>query len=101
MFHTQGPCTVHISIPSDAEQSKFNFNGQTYDITAPSLGATVLSLKEQIVASLGGLGANKIKLQVQGGVFLAKDTQTLASYNVQAGQTLVVGLKERGGKAKK
>lgn len=62
-----------------------------------SLSETVGSLKEKIAGEIQ-LPANKQKLSSRAG-FL-KDNLTLAYYNIGAGETLTLALRERGGRKK-
>jgi splicing factor 3A subunit 1 len=71
--------------------------GQTRTVEVSSLQETVGALKQQL-AELVSVPPSKQKLSSRAG-FL-KDQQTLAYYNVLPGETLVLSLKERGGKKK-
>jgi hypothetical protein len=56
-------------------------------------------MKEKLQDHLGGLSANKQKLQtVNLGVL--KDNLSLAYYNFRDGENVMVGIKERGGRNK-
>ncbi|KAM5571899.1 putative splicing factor 3A subunit 1 [Rosa sericea] len=87
-----GPVGINISVPNVDEG---NLKGQLLEITVQSLSETVGSLKEKISGEIQ-LPANKQKLSGNSG-FL-KDNLSLAYYNVGAGQTLALSIRERGGR---
>ncbi|KAJ8758679.1 hypothetical protein K2173_000400 [Erythroxylum novogranatense] len=87
-----GPVCISISVPNVDEG---NLKGQVLEITVQSLSETVGSLKEKIAGHIQ-LPANKQKLNGKAG-FL-KDNMSLAYYNVGAGETLTLSLRERGGR---
>ncbi|KAH7516662.1 probable splicing factor 3A subunit 1 [Ziziphus jujuba] len=87
-----GPVRITISVPNVDEG---NLKGQLLEITVQSLSETVGSLKEKIAGEIQ-LPANKQKLSGKPG-FL-KDNMSLAYYNVGAGETLALSLRERGGR---
>lgn len=88
----QGPARINVSVPNVDEG---NLKGQVLEIAVQSLSETVSSLKEKISGEIQ-LPANKQKLSGKAG-FL-KDNMTLAHYNVAAGDTLALTLRERGGR---
>ncbi|KAL5546085.1 hypothetical protein UlMin_005772 [Ulmus minor] len=87
-----GPVRITISVPNTDEG---NLKGQLLEITVQSLSETVGSLKEKISGEIQ-LPANKQKLSGKPG-FL-KDNLSLAHYNVGAGETLALSMRERGGR---
>lgn len=87
-----GPVRIAVSAPNVDEG---NLKGQLLEITVQSLSETVGSLKEKIAGEIQ-LPANKQKLSGKPG-FL-KDNMSLAYYNVGAGETLTLSLRERGGR---
>ncbi|KAG8498764.1 hypothetical protein CXB51_005206 [Gossypium anomalum] len=87
-----GPACITVSVPNLDEG---NLKGQLLEITVQGLSETVGSLKEKIAGEIQ-LPANKQKLSGKAG-FL-KDNMTLAYYNVGAGETLALSLRERGGR---
>ncbi|PON36689.1 Splicing factor 3A subunit [Parasponia andersonii] len=87
-----GPVNISISVPNVDEG---NLKGQSLEITVQSLSETVGILKEKIAGEIQ-LPANKQKLSGKPG-FL-KDNMSLAYYNVGAGETLTLSLRERGGR---
>ncbi|KHG08295.1 hypothetical protein F383_34885 [Gossypium arboreum] len=87
-----GPACITVSVPNLDEG---NLKGQLLEITVQALSETVGSLKEKIAGEIQ-LPANKQKLSGKAG-FL-KDNMTLAYYNVGAGETLALSLRERGGR---
>eukprot|EP00823_Brevimastigomonas_motovehiculus_P009056 TRINITY_DN872_c0_g1_i1.p1 TRINITY_DN872_c0_g1~~TRINITY_DN872_c0_g1_i1.p1 ORF type:complete len:773 (-),score=269.01 TRINITY_DN872_c0_g1_i1:176-2494(-) len=97
----KNPATVSIRVvvPQDSQHSQWKFHGQTLDFTF-NLTDTVETVKTKLKDALGGMPANKMKLNFSGGSFLNKDEASLAYYNVKSGSNLHVGVKERGGKKK-
>lgn len=89
----QGPVRITVSVPNIDEGQ--NLKGQVLEITVQALSETVGSLKEKIAGEIQ-LPANKQKLSGKAG-FL-KDNMSLAYYNVGAGETLALSLRERGGR---
>lgn len=87
-----GPVRITVSVPNVDEG---NLKGQLLEITVQSLSETIGSLKEKIAGEIQ-LPANKQKLSGKPG-FL-KDNMSLAYYNVGAGETLNLSLRERGGR---
>ncbi|XVF85640.1 hypothetical protein PTKIN_Ptkin17bG0132500 [Pterospermum kingtungense] len=87
-----GPARINVGVPNLDEG---NLKGQLLEITVQALSETVASLKEKIAGEIQ-LPANKQKLSGKAG-FL-KDNMTLAYYNVGAGETLTLSLRERGGR---
>ncbi|XP_043696463.1 probable splicing factor 3A subunit 1 [Telopea speciosissima] len=87
-----GPVRITVSVPNIDEG---NLKGQLLEITIQSLSETVASLKEKIAGEIQ-LPANKQKLSGRAG-FL-KDNLSLAYYNIGAGETLTLALRERGGR---
>lgn len=88
-----GPVRITVSVPNIDEGQ--NLKGQVLEITVQALSETVGSLKEKIAGEIQ-LPANKQKLSGKAG-FL-KDNMSLAYYNVGAGETLALSLRERGGR---
>lgn len=87
-----GPVRITVSVPNVDEG---NLKGQLLEITVQSLSETIGSLKEKIAGEIQ-LPANKQKLSGKPG-FL-KDNLSLAYYNIGAGETLNLSLRERGGR---
>ncbi|OVA12111.1 SWAP/Surp [Macleaya cordata] len=87
-----GPVRITVSVPNVDEG---NLKGQLLEITIQSLSETIDSLKEKIAGEVQ-LPANKQKLSGRAG-FL-KDNLSLAYYNIGAGETLTLALRERGGR---
>ncbi|XP_059652797.1 probable splicing factor 3A subunit 1 [Cornus florida] len=87
-----GPVRITVSVPNVDEG---NLKGQVLEITVQSLSETIGSLKEKIAGEIQ-LPANKQKLSGKAGFF--KDNLSLAYYNVAAGETLALSLRERGGR---
>jgi hypothetical protein len=88
----QGAVRITVSVPNVDEG---NLKGQLLEITVQSLSETIGSLKEKIAGDIQ-LPANKQKLSGKPG-FL-KDNMSLAYYNIGAGETLNLSLRERGGR---
>ncbi|KAL3698045.1 hypothetical protein R1sor_012121 [Riccia sorocarpa] len=96
-FLAQHPGPVRISVSVPSVEGEGNLKGQTLELTIQSLAETVLSVKDKIANELA-LPANKQKLNSHLG-FL-KDNLSLAYYNIGPGETLQLGLRERGGRKK-
>ncbi|KAI3668949.1 hypothetical protein L6452_40166 [Arctium lappa] len=92
MAQHPGPVRITVSVPNVDEG---NLKGQVLEIIVQSLSETVGSLKEKIAGEIQ-LPANKQKLSGKAG-FL-KDNLSLAYYNVGAGESLSLSLRERGGR---
>ena len=60
---------------------------------------TYYSMKDKLQDLLGGLSANKQKLQTTS-LGVLKDNLSLAYYNFKDGENVMVGMKERGGRKK-
>ncbi|KAL8137039.1 hypothetical protein V2J09_003040 [Rumex salicifolius] len=87
-----GSAQINVSVPNTDEG---NLKGQVLEITVQSLTETIGSLKEKISGEIQ-LPANKQRLSGKAG-FL-KDNLSLAHYNVASGESLVLSLRERGGR---
>lgn len=87
---------VKIQIPNSQEKPEWNLNGQLMVISVP-YSTTVASVKTKI-QEMTNMPPQKQKLQFDG--LFVKDNNTLAFYNMPQGATIVVGLKERGGRKK-
>ncbi|KAM0966990.1 hypothetical protein ACFX1X_022992 [Malus domestica] len=90
-----GPVRITVSVPNVDEG---NLKGQLLEITVQSLSETVRCLKEKISGEIQ-LPANKQKLS--GKPSFLKDNMSLAFYNVGAGETLTLSLRERGGRKRR
>ncbi|XP_022970750.1 probable splicing factor 3A subunit 1, partial [Cucurbita maxima] len=88
----QGPIRISVSFPNVDDG---NLKGQVLEITVQSLTESVGSLKGKIAGEIQ-LPANKQKLSGKPG--FVKDNMSLAYYNVGAGGTLSLSLRERGGR---
>ncbi|GAB4837560.1 hypothetical protein Ancab_002411 [Ancistrocladus abbreviatus] len=86
----RAPVHINACVPNVDEG---NIKGQVLEITVQSLSETVGSLNEKIAGEIQ-LPANKQKLSGKAG-FL-KHNLSLAYYNVGAGETLLLSLRERG-----
>ncbi|KAM1267503.1 hypothetical protein ACFX15_036401 [Malus domestica] len=91
-FLTQhpGPVCIRVAVPNANEG---NLKGQVLEIIVQSLSESVVKLKEKISVEIQ-LPANKQKLSGKPG-FL-KDNLSLAYYNVGAGETLTLSVRESG-----
>ncbi|KAG0607944.1 hypothetical protein M758_8G066200 [Ceratodon purpureus] len=94
-FLAQHPGAVRISVLVPVVEGEANLHGQSLEFTVLSLSETIKSLKERIAGEVQ-LAANKQKLSSHVG-FL-KDHLSLAHYNIGPGDTITLGLKERGGR---
>ncbi|CAN6546767.1 unnamed protein product [Malus baccata var. baccata] len=81
---------IRVAVPNANEG---NLKGQVLEIIVQSLSESVVKLKEKISAEIH-LPANKQKLSGKPG-FL-KDNLSLAYYNVGAGETFTLSVRERG-----
>lgn len=95
-----GPAVFKVAVPLDNKYTEHNFVGQVLTIQVDALSETVADLKRKIGDQLLNMPANKMKLNMKNGVFLNKDTGSLASYNLMSGEQLQLGVRERGGKKK-
>eukprot|EP01114_Cavostelium_apophysatum_P013706 TRINITY_DN3380_c0_g1_i2.p1 TRINITY_DN3380_c0_g1~~TRINITY_DN3380_c0_g1_i2.p1 ORF type:complete len:555 (-),score=200.20 TRINITY_DN3380_c0_g1_i2:30-1694(-) len=91
-----GPLTVQIQVPKE-EKADSKLQGQTINL-AVNPTDTLTSIKEKLKEQLG-LAPNKQKLKTAT-IPIMKDQQSLASYNILNGTTIVLDLKQRGGKNK-
>lgn len=92
-----GGGVVKVQCPSvDGDD---NLNGQVLELAVDSLDLPLSEFKKLIKDATGGLAANKQKLSAPGLGFLT-DKKTFAYYNIAAGATLQLALKERGGRKK-
>ncbi|BBN13950.1 hypothetical protein Mp_6g07670 [Marchantia polymorpha subsp. ruderalis] len=96
-FLAQHPGPVRISVSVPTVEGEGNFKGQTLELTIQSLAESILSVKEKIANELA-LPANKQKLNSH--LVFLKDNLSLAYYNIGPGETLQLGLRERGGRKK-
>ncbi|CAM6101094.1 unnamed protein product [Calypogeia fissa] len=90
-----GPVRITVSVPS--VEGEGNLKGQLLELTIQSLSETILNVKEKIANELA-LPANKQKLNSH--LLFLKDNLSLAHYNIGPGETLTLGLRERGGRKK-
>lgn len=89
---------IVVSIPEHTNKD-WVLAGQKIELEVP-LRSTVLRLKEVLARSAcTKVPANKQKLHFEGTGFLS-NRNTLASYNIPAGATISLEVKERGGKKK-
>jgi splicing factor 3A subunit 1 len=86
------PVNVQIVVPQVPDKPEWQLNGQTINLTLP-LTETFGGLKNRIQEKLT-IPIGKQKLQYEG--MFVKDSNTLAFYNLPAGASVVLGLKERG-----
>lgn len=87
--------TLRVVLPNKPDEHP-SFNGQTVDV-AVDIKESVDSLKNKIAAALGGsVPGSKLKVNVSNGLFLNKETSSLAAYNLRQGNELSVGVLKRG-----
>jgi len=92
-----GGGVVNVKLPSvDGDE---HLNGNVIALTVDALSMPLSEFKKLIKEAVGGLAANKQKISAPGLGFLT-DKNSLAYYNVKAGSTLTLALKERGGRKK-
>ncbi|XP_037499936.1 splicing factor 3A subunit 1 [Rhipicephalus sanguineus] len=92
----KGPVTVRVQVPGAQEKVEWKLNGQVLTMTLP-LTDTVSVLKAKLHEELG-MPPGKQKLQYEG--MFVKDSNTLAYYNLGPNSTIVLQVKERGGRKK-
>lgn len=92
----RGPVTVRVQVPGAAEKAEWKLNGQTLTLTLP-LTDTISVLKAKLHEELG-MPPGKQKLQYEG--MFVKDSNSLAFYNLGQNATIVLQVKERGGRKK-
>jgi splicing factor 3A subunit 1 len=96
LARNSGPIAFKVQVPNVSDKPEWKLNGQTLSLTmAPTDLISVI--KTQINDQLG-IPPGKQKLQYEG--MFIKDSSSLAFYNVGNGSTIVMGLKERGGRKK-
>ena len=92
-----GPVRFFVQCPSMPEKTEWNLRGQRLRFELPvtdEVSVVKALIKEETRVPVG-----KQKLQVDGS--FVKDKNTLASYNLTEGCTLVLQVKQRGGRRKK
>ncbi|XP_064644330.1 splicing factor 3A subunit 1-like [Lineus longissimus] len=92
----RGPVTFKVAVPSMPDKGEYKLSGQMLMFTLPltdSVAVIKAKLNEEV-----GMPAGKQKLQYDG--LFIKDSNTLAYYNFVHGATVVLQLKERGGRKK-
>ncbi|KAJ7534737.1 hypothetical protein O6H91_12G001300 [Diphasiastrum complanatum] len=93
LLFVQGPVRITVSVPT--VEGEGTLKGQTLEIMIHTLSESISLVKEKIANEIA-LPANKQKLSGRAG-FL-KDNLSLAYYNISPGETLLLGLRERGGR---
>lgn len=92
----KGPITIQVQVPSMTEKSEWRLNGQTVSITL-ALTDTIAAMKGKLQDETG-MPPAKQKISYEGMFF--KDSNSLAYYNLLSGATVLLALKERGGRKK-
>lgn len=92
----KGPVTVRVQVPGAADKAEWKLKGQMVTLTLP-LTDTVSVLKAKLHEELG-MPPGKQKLQYEG--MFVKDSNSLAFYNLGQNATIVLQVKERGGRKK-
>jgi splicing factor 3A subunit 1 len=96
------PINVHVIVANHPDRPDLNMKGQTLLMTSLLVSASVTVLKERIQKQTG-LAPAKQKLTspptplVPKGTVM-KDALLLANYNLGDGDTIMLNLKERGGR---
>lgn len=88
--------TFKVHVPQSTEKPEWKLNGQIINLTLP-YADSLASVKTKI-HELTNLPPGKQKLQFDG-IFL-KDQNSLAFYNLPNGSSIILALKERGGRKK-
>jgi len=96
LLQHSGPVTFQVNTPNISDKPEWKLQGQTIDLTL-HVTDQVSVIKAKIHEEIG-MPPGKQKLQYEG-IFI-KDSNTLAYYNIGNGATIVLGLKERGGRKK-
>lgn len=90
------PVNIHVKVPIVADKCEWNLKGQDLPLKV-GLTDTILTVK-QIIQEKTGMPPSKQKISFNG-TFL-KDCNTTAFYNLLSESTLVLQIKERGGRKK-
>uniref|UniRef100_H2YW43 Splicing factor 3A subunit 1 n=1 Tax=Ciona savignyi TaxID=51511 RepID=H2YW43_CIOSA len=93
---SNGPVTFRVNCPNAPEKTEWSLGGQTLTFTLP-LTDEVSVIKAKIHEATG-MPSGKQKLQLDG--LFIKDSNSLAFYNMTSGSTVVLQVKERGGRKK-
>ncbi|XP_058442939.1 splicing factor 3A subunit 1 [Malaya genurostris] len=96
MQRHKGPVTIQVQCPNLSEKSEWKLCGQTISIQL-QLTDSVSTMKGKLQAETG-MPPAKQKIFYEGMFF--KDSNTVAYYNLLSGATVVLQLKERGGRKK-
>lgn len=88
--------TIKIHLPKSSEKPEWKLNGQVINLTLPYTDS--LSVVKAKIHELTNLPPGKQKLQTEG-IFL-KDQNSMAFYNLPNGASILLALKERGGRKK-
>ncbi|KAH9526275.1 splicing factor 3a, subunit 1 [Dermatophagoides farinae] len=88
--------TIKVHVPQSSEKTEWKLNGQVINLTLPYTDS--LSVVKAKIHELTNLPPGKQKLQAEG-IFL-KDQNSLAFYNLPNGASILLALKERGGRKK-
>lgn len=92
----QGPVTIQVQVPSQADKPEWRLNGQILSINL-SLTDQISAIKQKIQEETD-MPASKQKISFEGMFF--KDSNTVAYYNLLSGATIQLQVKERGGRKK-
>lgn len=90
------PVTFQIIVPQVGDKPEWKLNGQTFTLTLPPTDS-ISTIKAKIHEQLG-LPPGKQKLQYEG--MFVKDSNTVGFYNMTNGVSVILALKERGGRKK-
>ncbi|XP_054161737.1 splicing factor 3A subunit 1-like [Oppia nitens] len=88
--------TIKIQVPQSSEKPEWNLTGQLLTFTLPM--TDTLSVVKSKIHESTNMPPAKQKLQYEG--TFVKDSNSLAYYNIPNGASIVLGLKERGGRKK-
>ncbi|ORY03634.1 hypothetical protein K493DRAFT_254090 [Basidiobolus meristosporus CBS 931.73] len=96
-----GPATLYIQTPAVPDKPEWKLNGETLTLEGLELSSLVSELKQR-VADLLGMPSGRQKITTPPGKTTSnipmKNQLSLAYYNIQNGDTLILGMKERGGR---
>lgn len=92
----KSPVSFRVQLPNISEKAEWKLNGQIVTLTLPL--TDMVSVIKAKIHDETGMPPGKQKLQYDG--MFIKDSNTLAYYNVLQGGTVLLQVKERGGRKK-
>ncbi|KAK9722296.1 SF3a splicing factor complex subunit [Basidiobolus ranarum] len=96
-----GPLTLTIQTPAIPDKSEWKLTGESFTLEGLELSSLVSELKQKIADTIG-MPSGRQKITTPPGKTTSnipmKNQLSLAYYNIQNGDTLILGIKERGGR---